>query len=110
MSPMQGESGAGGVGPSGDGSTDGGFDAESTFIFRESDDGGAGGAPGAAGGAAAGGAAAGGAAAGGASGAASSDAELDKLAGRLYERLRHKLRRELLDDRERAGFALDRVR
>ena len=105
MSPMQGESGAGGVGPSGDGSTDGGFDAESTFIFRESDDGGAGGAPGAAGGAAAGGAAA-----GGASGAASSDAELDKLAGRLYERLRHKLRRELLDDRERAGFALDRVR
>ena len=105
MAPMQGESGAGGVGPSGDWSTDGDFDAESTFIFRESDDGAAGGAP-----AAAGGAAAGGAAAGGASGAAPSDAELDKLAGRLYERLRHKLRRELLDDRERAGFALDRVR
>jgi hypothetical protein len=48
----------------------------------------------------------------GASGASSaqSDADLDQLAGKLYDRLRFRLRRELLDDRERAGMALDRVR
>ena len=105
--PMPGTGGSTDAGLSGEWSTDSGFDADSPFIFRESDDGAAGGAPPAATGAAG---AAGGPAAGAASGAAQSDAELDKLAGRLYERLRHKLRRELLDDRERAGFALDRVR
>ena len=51
---------------------------------------------------------AGGAGAGAAGGG--SDADLDQLAGRLYERIRQRLRRELLDDRERAGFSLDRVR
>ena len=54
-------------------------------------------------------------AAGGAAGAsgptsAQADAELDRLAGKLYERIRQRVRRELLDDRERAGFALDGVR
>ena len=37
-------------------------------------------------------------------------AELDALAHSLYERIRTRLRRELLDDRERAGFLLDRMR
>ena len=54
-------------------------------------------------------------AAGGAAGAsgptsAQADAELDRLAGKLYERIRQRVRRELLDDRERAGFALDGMR
>ena len=54
-------------------------------------------------------------AAGGAPGAsgptsAQADAELDRLAGKLYERIRQRVRRELLDDRERAGFALDGMR
>lgn len=39
-----------------------------------------------------------------------SEADLELLAGRLYERLRSRIRRELLDDRERAGLVLDRVR
>ena len=38
------------------------------------------------------------------------EADLELLAGRLYERLRYRFRRELLDDRERAGLVLDRVR
>lgn len=38
------------------------------------------------------------------------EADLELLAGRLYERLRSRFRRELLDDRERAGLVLDRVR
>ena len=37
-------------------------------------------------------------------------ADLDALAHSLYERIRTRLRRELLDDRERAGFLLDRMR
>ena len=37
-------------------------------------------------------------------------ADLDALAQSLYERIRTRLRRELLDDRERAGFLLDRMR
>ncbi len=41
---------------------------------------------------------------------AQADMELDRLAGKLYERIRQRLRRELLDDRERAGFALDGTR
>ena len=53
--------------------------------------------------------------AGGAAGAsgptsAQADVELDRLAVKLYERIRQRLRRELLDDRERAGFALDGMR
>ena len=52
---------------------------------------------------------------GGAAGAAGptsaqADVELDRLAGKLYDRIRHRLRRELLDDRERAGFVLDGTR
>jgi hypothetical protein len=35
---------------------------------------------------------------------------IDQLAQTLYERIRLKLRRELLDDRERAGMTLDRMR
>ena len=51
-------------------------------------------------------------AAGAPAGASSTQAEadLELLAGRLYERLRSRFRRELLDDRERAGLVLDRVR
>ena len=51
-------------------------------------------------------------AAGASPGASSTQAEadLELLAGRLYERLRSRFRRELLDDRERAGLVLDRVR
>jgi hypothetical protein len=41
---------------------------------------------------------------------AQAEADIEALAGRLYERLRSRLRRELLDDRERAGLVLDRVR
>ena len=37
-------------------------------------------------------------------------ADLDALAHSLYERIRTRMRRELLDDRERAGFLLDRMR
>ena len=49
--------------------------------------------------------------AGGAAGGASAGgSDLDALAQSLYERIRHRLRRELLDDRERAGFLLDRMR
>ena len=52
---------------------------------------------------------------GGAAGASGStsaqaDVELDRLAGKLYERIRQRVRRELLDDRERAGFVLDGMR
>ena len=75
---------------------------ESSFVFREADAGAA--ASSAATPAAAG---EGGATAGA---AAQADSDMDKLAATLYERLRQRLRRELLDDRERAGFALDRVR
>ncbi len=50
----------------------------------------------------------GGAPAGGST--AQADSDLDLLAGRLYERIRFRLRRELLDDRERAGLVLDRMR
>ena len=79
------------------------YDVESSLVFREADDGGAA-ASTAATPAAAG---EGGATAGA---AAQADSDMDKLAATLYERLRQRLRRELLDDRERAGFALDRVR
>lgn len=41
---------------------------------------------------------------------AQAEADIEALAGRLYERLRSRLRRELLDDRERAGLVLDRLR
>jgi hypothetical protein len=37
-------------------------------------------------------------------------ADLDHLAASLYDRIARRLRRELLDDRERAGLTLDRVR
>lgn len=107
---------AGGAGSSGGGSDSSGgsgedgaagpsaqYGVESSFVFREADDGGAA-ASTAATPAAAG---EGGAAAGA---AAQADSDMDKLAATLYERLRQRLRRELLDDRERAGFALDRVR
>ena len=79
------------------------YGVESSFVFREADDGAAA-APTEAPPAAVG---EGGAAAGA---AAQADSDMDKLAATLYERLRQRLRRELLDDRERAGFALDRVR
>lgn len=46
----------------------------------------------------------------GAGSTAQAEAELEQLAGKLYERIRQRLRRELLDDRERSGFALDRMR
>jgi hypothetical protein len=36
--------------------------------------------------------------------------DIDQLAQTLYERIRLKIRRELLDDRERAGLLLDRMR
>jgi hypothetical protein len=51
--------------------------------------------------------------AGGASATGSSaqaETDLEMLAGRIYDRIRNRLRRELLDDRERAGLTLDRVR
>ena len=101
-------SGGGGASPGGGGENgppgpSAQFGVESSFVFREADDGGAAAAtaatpaPAGEGGAAAG-------------AAAQSDSDMDKLAATLYERLRQRLRRELLDDRERAGFALDRVR
>jgi hypothetical protein len=68
----------------------------------------AGGASAAGGGGGGGGTPAEGAAATGSS--AQAEAELEALAGRLYDRIRHRLRRELLDDRERSGLVLDRVR
>jgi hypothetical protein len=55
-----------------------------------------------------GGAATTGATATGSSAQAETDVEM--LAGRIYDRIRNRLRRELLDDRERAGLTLDRVR
>ncbi len=64
----------------------------------------------AAGGAESGGGAGGEAASAGGGSTAQSEAELEQLAGKLYERIRQRLRRELLDDRERSGFALDRMR
>jgi hypothetical protein len=41
---------------------------------------------------------------------AQAETDVEMLAGRIYDRIRNRLRRELLDDRERAGLTLDRVR